>query len=125
MYNQVIIETHHDRIDLFQYTYQYKLSSICLVVADNIGEKMKRRELMMIVSLAAGLATTAMYTDTSAFAKGKQESSQRGGKDASERGGGKGNANRGGGPRGYERSGNPKAAGGPDNPGRGNPHTPY
>ena len=71
---------------------------------------MKRRELMLIVSIAAGLTTNAMLADNSAYAKQKDGYSNNGNN---------------GTPRGYERSGNPKASGGPENPGKGNPHNAY
>jgi hypothetical protein len=66
---------------------------------------MKRRELMMIVSLAAGL--TLGLTVGSPAQAGKQSAVEHSNS------------------QGYEKSGNPKAAGGPDNPGVGNPHNIY
>lgn len=66
---------------------------------------MKRRELMAIVSLAAGLslglapATPALAAKQSAVLHAQ--------------------------PQGYIKSGNPKAVGGPENPGKGNPFNIY
>lgn len=65
---------------------------------------MKRRELMAIVSLAAGLSLGLGSTPALA---GKQSAVIHSNS------------------QGYEKSGNPKAAGGPDNPGKGNPHNIY
>jgi hypothetical protein len=77
----------------------------------------KRRELMLIVAMAAGLSTNAMLAHSPAEAKGKSERSSPSGEAK-----GKESASERSTPRGYERSGNPKAAGGPENPGKGNPH---
>jgi hypothetical protein len=66
---------------------------------------MKRRELIAIVSLAAGLslgmsAVSPALADKSSAVVNAQ-------------------------PQGFIKSGNPKAAGGPDNPGKGNPFNAY
>jgi hypothetical protein len=66
---------------------------------------MKRRELMTIVSLAAGL-TLHLTAGSPAFA-GKQSAVEHAD------------------PQGFASSGNPHAAGGPDNPGKGNPFNIY
>jgi hypothetical protein len=67
---------------------------------------MKRRELMTIVSLAAGLSLGLSAGATPALA-GKQSAVIHAD------------------PQGFEKSGNPKAAGGPHNPGKGNPFNIY
>ena len=67
---------------------------------------MKRRELMTIVSLAAGLSLGLSAGVTPALA-GKQSAVLHAD------------------PQGHIKSGNPKAAGGPDNPGKGNPFNIY
>lgn len=66
---------------------------------------MKRRELMTIVSLAAGLSM-GMHAVTPAIA-GKMSAVVHAE------------------PQGFIKSGNTKAAGGPDNPGKGNPFNIY
>lgn len=66
---------------------------------------MKRRELMAMVALAAGLSVG--MSGTSPALAGKKSAVEH----AS--------------PKGFEQSGNPKAAGGPDNPGKGNPFNIY
>jgi hypothetical protein len=67
---------------------------------------MKRRELMKIVSLAAGLSIGLTAATTPVLA-GKQSAVEHAE------------------PQGFSKSGNPKAAGGPDNPGEGNPFNIY
>jgi hypothetical protein len=67
---------------------------------------MKRRELMTIVALAAGLSLGMAAGATPALA-GKQSAVTHAD------------------PQGYVKSGNPKAAGGPDNKGKGNPFNIY
>lgn len=69
---------------------------------------MKRRELMAAVALAAGLAVGTNNIVGPAFAA--SDKSQAAAK-----------AN----PQGFAKSGNPKAAGGPENPGKGNPFNAY
>jgi len=66
---------------------------------------MKRRELMAIVALAAGLSVG--MSATSPALAGKKSAVEHAD------------------PKGFEKSGNPKAAGGPDNPGKGNPFNIY
>lgn len=66
---------------------------------------MKRRELMAIVSLAAGLSLGLVSATPALAAK---ESAVL-------------HAN----PQGFIKSGNPKAVGGPENPGKGNPFDIY
>jgi hypothetical protein len=68
---------------------------------------MKRRELMVIVSIAAGITTNALVGNMSYAGNGPPDKAL------------KTNS------MGFERSGNPKASGGPDNPGKGNPHNAY
>jgi hypothetical protein len=67
---------------------------------------MKRRELMTIVALAAGLSfgLTSSVTPVLAGKKSAVIHAE---------------------PQGYVKSGNPKAAGGPENPGKGNPFNIY
>lgn len=71
---------------------------------------MDRRELMRVIAIATGLSLAAA---------GASEAGQKGGN---------GNGNGGAAAaehsnsQGYAKSGNPKAAGGPENPGVGNPH---
>ena len=68
---------------------------------------MKRRELMAIVSLAAGLSlgmSAAAVTPAMAGKKSAVEHAE---------------------PQGFIKSGNPKAAAGPQNPGKGNPFNIY
>ena len=67
---------------------------------------MKRRELMKIVSLAAGLSL-GLTVGTHPVLAGKQSAVLHAD------------------PQGFSKSGNPKAAGGPDNPGKGNPFNIY
>ncbi|MBL8591952.1 MAG: hypothetical protein JNK01_04655 [Devosia sp.] len=67
---------------------------------------MKRRELMTIVALSAGLSLGLAAGATPALA-GKQSAVLHAD------------------PQGFIKSGNPKAAGGPDNPGKGNPFNIY
>jgi hypothetical protein len=67
---------------------------------------MKRRDLMKAVALAAGLSLSLSAGTTAAIA-GKQSAVIHAD------------------PQGYIKSGNPKAAGGPDNPGKGNPFNIY
>ena len=67
---------------------------------------MKRRELMTIVALSAGLSLSLAAGATPALA-GKQSAVLHAD------------------PQGFIKSGNPKAAGGPDNPGKGNPFNIY
>lgn len=67
---------------------------------------MKRRELMTIVALSAGLSLGMSAAATPALA-GKQSAVQHAE------------------PQGFIKSGNPKAAAGPDNPGKGNPFNIY
>lgn len=67
---------------------------------------MKRRELMTIVSLAAGLSLGVPIAAAPVLAK--SESAMMHAQ-----------------PQGFIKSGNPKAAGGPDNPGKGNPFNAY
>lgn len=69
---------------------------------------MKRRELMTAIALATGLAVGANNVVGPAFAaSGKSQAAAK--------------AN----PQGFIKSGNPKAAGGPQNPGKGNPFNAY
>jgi hypothetical protein len=67
---------------------------------------MKRRELMTIVSLAAGLSL-GLSTAAAPVLAGKSAAVEHAE------------------PQGFLKSGNPKAAGGPDNPGKGNPFNIY
>ena len=67
---------------------------------------MKRRELMTIVALSAGL-TLGLSSGISHAIAGKQSAVEH--------------AN----PQGFASSENPKAAGGPENPGKGNPFNIY
>jgi hypothetical protein len=67
---------------------------------------MKRRELMTIVALSAGLSISLAAGVTPVLA-GKQSAVVHAE------------------PQGFIKSGNPKAAGGPDNPGKGNPFNIY
>ena len=67
---------------------------------------MKRRELMTIVALSAGLSLGLSAAATPAMAA-KQSAVQHAD------------------PQGFIKSGNPKAAGGPDNHGKGNPFNIY
>lgn len=67
---------------------------------------MKRRELMVIVSLAAGLS---MGLPIAAAPPSVERSAATAHAD----------------PQGFIKSGNPKAAGGPLNPGKGNPFNAY
>ena len=66
---------------------------------------MKRRELMTIVALSAGLSFG--LSSVAPVIAGKQSAVEH--------------AN----PQGFNKSGNPKAAGGPENPGQGNPFNIY
>ena len=68
---------------------------------------MNRKELMAAIALAAGVSLTATPT----LAHHKDGHGER----AAERSNSQG----------FERSGNPRAAGGPENPGKGNPHNAY
>jgi hypothetical protein len=68
---------------------------------------MDRRELMRMIALATGLSLAAA---------GASEAGGRGNDT------GKGAAAERSNAQGFEKSGNPKAAGGPQNPGVGNPH---
>jgi uncharacterized membrane protein len=70
---------------------------------------MNRKELMAAVALAAGISLGVSAAPSMADHKASHNPA------AAE------HAN----PQGFIKSGNPKAAGGPDNPGRGNPFTPY
>jgi hypothetical protein len=67
---------------------------------------MKRRELMTIVALSAGLSL-GLSAAVSPVVAGKQSAVVHAD------------------PQGYIKSGNPKAAGGPENPGKGNPFNIY
>jgi hypothetical protein len=66
---------------------------------------MKRRELIAIVSLAAGLSVGLPAVAAPEMGKSAAPMHAQ--------------------PQGFIKSGNPKAAGGPDNPGRGNPFNAY
>ena len=68
---------------------------------------MKRRELMAIVSLAAGLSIGMTAAVTTPVLAGKSAAVEHAE------------------PQGFIKSGNFKAAGGPDNPGKGNPFNAY
>jgi hypothetical protein len=68
---------------------------------------MKRRELMTIVSLAAGLSLGLSAAAATPALAGKHSAVEHAQ------------------PQGFIKSGNPKAAGGPDNPGKGNPFNIY
>jgi|GEM_PF-2908894 len=68
---------------------------------------MKRKDLMKAVAVAAGLAVTANMVTPTLAAPGKSQAIYH--------------AN----PQGYVKSGNPMAAGGPGNPGKGNPFNAY
>jgi hypothetical protein len=68
---------------------------------------MNRRDLMAAVAVAAGISLGATPT----IANHKTSHNPAATEHAS--------------PQGFIKSGNPKAAGGPDNPGKGNPFTPY
>ena len=65
---------------------------------------MNRKELMAAVALAAGISLGVSAAPSMADRKDTTQQAQ---------------THRG--PMGFERSGNPKAAGGPENPGQGNP----
>ena len=68
---------------------------------------MKRRELMAIVSLAAGLSLGVSAATVTPALAGKQSAVEHAD------------------PQGFIKSGNPKAAAGPANPGKGNPFNIY
>lgn len=82
---------------------------------------MDRHELMRVIALATGLSLAATGASEAGGKGGGKDSgssaSNSGGNGSGKSGGFESKA------QGYENSGNPKAAGGPDNPGVGNPHT--
>jgi hypothetical protein len=88
---------------------------------------MKRRQLMTIVSLVAGLSVglpavahpPSVETTTATVQVEAQGYIKSGNPRAA------GGPLKGIGPMGYIKSGNPKAAGGPLNPGKGHPFEPY
>ena len=69
---------------------------------------MNRKELMAAIAVAAGIS---LGVSAPSMADHKASHNPAAAEHAN--------------PQGFARSGNPKAAGGPENPGKGNPFTPY
>lgn len=73
---------------------------------------MDHRELMRVIAIATGLSLAAAGASEAGQKGGNGNGNGNGGSSAAEHSNSQG----------YEKSGNPKAAGGPANPGVGNPH---